>query len=153
MHRGTLKVLLLVVLCAAPARLHAQQFKLFERTVQVHGFASQGYVYTDTNNWLTMQTSGNGSGEFTDMGLNMSAALNDKVRVGAQVYARELGRLGHKVVTGRVDLNRFWNVKVEGHFMDGFGFGAYSNGYYPQVNPGGFAANTNALVMKTGFNF
>jgi hypothetical protein len=58
-----------------------------------------------------------------------------------------------KVVTGRVDINRFWNVKVEGHFMNGYGYGPYPNGFYPQENPDGFAPNTNALVVKTGFNF
>jgi hypothetical protein len=58
-----------------------------------------------------------------------------------------------KVITGRVDLNRFWNVKVEGHFMNGYGSGPYPNGFYTQVNPQGFAPNTNALLVETGFNF
>jgi len=58
-----------------------------------------------------------------------------------------------KVITARVDLNRFWNVKVEGHFMNGYGNSTYPDGFYPQQNPQGFAPNTNALVMKTSFNF
>ncbi|HKN71744.1 MAG TPA: hypothetical protein VJX30_11975 [Terriglobales bacterium] len=58
-----------------------------------------------------------------------------------------------KVVTVRVDLNRFWDVKLEGHFMNGYGFGPYPDGFYSQDNPQGFAPNTNALVVKTGFNF
>ena len=58
-----------------------------------------------------------------------------------------------KVVTGRVDLNKFWNVKMEGHFMNGYGSGPYPNGFYTQVNPSGFAPNTNALVVKTSLNF
>ena len=58
-----------------------------------------------------------------------------------------------KVITGRVDLNRFWNVKVEGHFMNGYGSGPYPNGFYTQVNASGFAPNTNALVLKTSLNF
>jgi len=58
-----------------------------------------------------------------------------------------------KVVTARVDLNRFWNVKVEGHFMDGYGVSTYPDGFYPQVNSQGFKPNTNALVVKTSFNF
>jgi hypothetical protein len=58
-----------------------------------------------------------------------------------------------KVVTGRIDINRFWNVKVEGHFMDGYGAGPYPNGFYPQENPNGFVPNTNALVLLTNFNF
>jgi hypothetical protein len=58
-----------------------------------------------------------------------------------------------KVVTARVDLNRFWDVKAEGHFMNGYGFGPYPDGFYLQDNPQGFAQNTSALVVKTGFNF
>jgi hypothetical protein len=58
-----------------------------------------------------------------------------------------------KVVTARLDLNKFWNVKVEGHFMNGYGFSTFPDGFYPQVNPRGFAPNTNALVIKTGVNF
>lgn len=74
--------------------LHAQQFKLFDRTVQVHGFASQGFVHTDDNNWLTMNTSKIGSGEFTDFGANASTQITDKFRMGAQIYDRNLGQLG-----------------------------------------------------------
>jgi hypothetical protein len=58
-----------------------------------------------------------------------------------------------KAVTANLDLFRFLNVKLEGHFMDGYGFGPYPNGFYPQLNPSGFAAKTKALVLKTGFNF
>jgi len=58
-----------------------------------------------------------------------------------------------KVITTRVDFNRFWNAKVEGHFMSGFGASTFPDGFYPEVNPQGFKPNTNALVVKTGFNF
>ena len=58
-----------------------------------------------------------------------------------------------KVITACVDLNKFWNVKVEGHFMNGYGVSTYPDGFYPQNNPHGFQPNTNALVLKTGFNF
>jgi hypothetical protein len=58
-----------------------------------------------------------------------------------------------KVVTARIDLNRFWNAKIEGHFMDGYGNSTYPDGFYPQVNPQGFKPNTNALVLKTSLNF
>jgi hypothetical protein len=58
-----------------------------------------------------------------------------------------------KVVAARVDLNRFVYVKIEGHFMDGYGMGSYPDGFYPQQNPLGFKPDTNALVVKTGFHF
>ena len=71
----------------------AQEFKLWNRTVQVHGFFSQGYVKTDANNWLSMDSS-QGGGAMTDMGLNISSQVTDRFRVGAQVYDRNVGQLG-----------------------------------------------------------
>jgi len=95
MYRQIVKVgFVCASLWAGHGRLHAQEFKVFDRTVQVHGFVSQGYVRTDGNNWLTMDTQGEGSAAFTDFGLNMSAPITDKLRVGAQVYDRNLGQLG-----------------------------------------------------------
>ncbi len=78
----------------APISMWAQEFKVFDREVQIHGFASQGFVHTDNNNWLTMNTAGLGSGAFTDAGLNASTQVTDKFRIGAQVYDRKLGQLG-----------------------------------------------------------
>jgi hypothetical protein len=85
--------LLCACLCVCPATLRAQEFKLFDRTVQVHGYVSQGFVYTFGNNWLTMNTL-NGSVAMTDFGLNMSSQITDKLRIGAQGYDRDLGQLG-----------------------------------------------------------
>ena len=79
--------------CAGSITLPAQEFKLFDRTVQVHGFVSQGFIYTNDNNWLTMNTS-QGSAAFTDFGLNLSSRITDRLLVGAQVYDRNLGQLG-----------------------------------------------------------
>jgi len=61
--------------------------------VQFHAFASQGYAYTNDNNWLTMNTS-DGSAAMTDFGVNATVQLNDKLRIGAQFYDRNIGHLG-----------------------------------------------------------
>jgi hypothetical protein len=58
-----------------------------------------------------------------------------------------------KVVTARVDLTRYWNVKVEGHFMDGFGGNQSPIGFYTPVNPQGLKPTTNLLLIRTGFAF
>jgi hypothetical protein len=94
MYRRMLGLAFLCV-CFGAGRiaLQAQEFKLFDRAVQVHGFASQGFVYTDDNNWLTMNTS-QGSAAWTDFGLNMSSEVTDRLRIGAQGYDRNLGQLG-----------------------------------------------------------
>jgi hypothetical protein len=74
--------------------LHAQEFKIGKYEVQAHGFGTQGYVKTTNNNWLTMNTSGSGSGAFTDAGFNLGSKITSKLRVGGQVYSRKLGALG-----------------------------------------------------------
>ena len=73
--------------------LHAQEFRLFDRNVQVHGFGSQGFVYTNDNNWLSMNTSA-GSFAMTDGAVNASSQITDRFRVGAQLYDRNVGHMG-----------------------------------------------------------
>ena len=86
--------LALLCFCATRFSVQAQDFRVFDRQVQIHGFASQGFVHTDGNNWLTMYTGDIGSGEFTDFGANASVQITDKFRVGAQFYDRNIGNIG-----------------------------------------------------------
>jgi hypothetical protein len=58
-----------------------------------------------------------------------------------------------KALTARIDVNRFWNVKIEGHFMDGYANTGYPAGFYPLNNVNGFKRNTNGLVLQTSFHF
>jgi hypothetical protein len=76
----------------APGLLRAQfEFKLDDRDVQIHSFASEGFALTNQNNYLTMNTT---SGAFfTDFGFNVTSNVTDKLRVGAQVYDRDIGHL------------------------------------------------------------
>jgi hypothetical protein len=57
------------------------------------------------------------------------------------------------VVTARFDLTRYLIVKVEGHFMDGYGAQDSIRGFYAQNNPDGLKPKTNMLVLRTGLNF
>jgi hypothetical protein len=112
MHRRTV---LLLSICLGAARLsgYAQDFKLFDRTVQVHGWLSQGFAYSNDNNYLTMNTS-SGSLAFTDAGLSMSAPITDRFRIGAQGYVRNIGQLGE----GHPDLDWAYG---DYRFTDWFG--------------------------------
>src|ERR1039458_4116697 len=62
-----------------------------------------------------------------------------------------------KVVTARFDLKSFWTVKVEGHFIDGYGAIDSARGFYDGFPmPGGtagFKPQTNMLMLRTGFSF
>ena len=56
-------------------------------------------------------------------------------------------------VTLRLDPTPFWNIKVEGHFIDGFGNVLSARGFYPRYHPQGIQPVTNMLVLRTGFTF
>jgi hypothetical protein len=56
-------------------------------------------------------------------------------------------------VTARFDLNRFWNVKIEEHFIDGTGSQLVARGFYLRDNTSGFSPNMRLLVIRTGVNF
>ncbi len=92
MYQSTYRFAVICVVLAAFA--HAQEFKVFDHKVQVHGFASQGFAYSDQNNFLTMKTS-DGSAALTDFGVNASTQITDRFRVGAQLYDRNVGELGN----------------------------------------------------------
>jgi hypothetical protein len=90
---NAMRTVLLILLSGGWALTGAQEIPILNRTVQAHGFANQGFIYTNQNNWLTMDTTA-GSFQFTDMGFNLSSELTSRVRVGGQIYSRNLGRLG-----------------------------------------------------------
>jgi hypothetical protein len=58
-----------------------------------------------------------------------------------------------QTATARIDINRFWNVKIEGHFMDGYGDIYSAHGFYARDNATGLKPKTNMLVLRTGFSF
>ncbi len=60
-----------------------------DKSIQIHGFASQGYLHSTNNNFLAESRSG--SYEFTDIGINANWAISDSWRVGGQVFYRNLG--------------------------------------------------------------
>ena len=89
--------LLLAVTFAAIATtsLQAQlgSFNVEGKPIEIHGFASQGFAVSSGNNYLTMNTR-QGSFAFTDFGGNIAVRLTPKLRIGAQIYDRNLGQLG-----------------------------------------------------------
>src|SRR5512141_2963582 len=87
--------MLAMALGAIPASLYAQfNVAVLGRKVQVHSFASQGFAISNDNNYLTMNTS-RGTFAMTDFGANVSTQITDRFRVGAQIYDRNVGRLGN----------------------------------------------------------
>lgn len=62
-------------------------------SVELHGFVSPGFIATTSNNYLAK--SKKGSFEFTEVGLNITTPLTDKLRTGLQLFARDLGPIGN----------------------------------------------------------
>jgi hypothetical protein len=87
--------LALAALCSAPtaAQEPDSTAPIEEPFVDIHGFVSQGFMLSTGNNYLAK--SKRGSFEFSEVGLNVTKNLTGRLRVGMQLFARDLGPLGN----------------------------------------------------------
>lgn len=83
------RVLLGLLLCLWGAGMAAQDLG----DIQIHGFATQGFLYSSHNNYLTMQSS-KGDFEWTQGAISVTDPLSDKLRVGMQLHMYEMGQIG-----------------------------------------------------------
>lgn len=83
------RILILASLCASTGFLFAQDLS----SIQIHGFATQGLLYSSSNNYLSAETS-SGSLQWTDGAVSVSNSLSDKLRVGIQLHMYQLGQFG-----------------------------------------------------------
>ena len=105
-------------------------------------------VTTDTRGWYTAAS------YRISKRLELGSYYSRLVAAWATNHDNPDNHLYDKVVTARVDLNSHWNVKVEGHFMDGYGAPQmYPAGFYTTDNPQGLKPKTNFLMIRTGWNF
>jgi hypothetical protein len=102
------RVLILASLSVCAGTLLAQDLS----NIQIHGFATQGFLYSSNNNYLSTNSS-SGSFAWTDGAVSVSDALSDRLRVGIQLHMYQLGEFGG--VEPQVD----WasgDYKVNEHF-------------------------------------
>ena len=127
--------------------------------LQVHGFISQGFLYTSDNNYLA--NSSRGSFEFTELGLNFTLQPMDRLTLRLQIFSHDLGPIGDY----RATLDWY---SVDYHWQDWLGiragrvklpFGLYNDSsdidsartaiFLPQsIYP---AQNRDFLLAQTGF--
>src|SRR5580704_1957695 len=81
--------LLLCLVCTWPGILCAQDLS----GIQIHGFATQGILYSSHNNYLSMESS-SGSLQWTDGAVSFTDSLTNNLRVGIQLHVYQLGVLG-----------------------------------------------------------
>src|SRR5579863_5154301 len=78
---------LFLCLCASP--MFAQELS----DIQIHGFATQGFLYSSSNNYLSTNSS-SGSFAWTDGVVSFTDPVSDKLRVGVQMHMSQLGEFG-----------------------------------------------------------
>ncbi len=61
--------------------------------VDIHGFISQGYLYSDDHKYLLADTD-DGTFEFNEMGISFATKINADLRIGMQLLSRDLGSIG-----------------------------------------------------------
>lgn len=65
--------------------------------VDIHGFIAQGYLKSTDYDFFHAKTE-DGTFEFNELGLNFSTDLTDSLRMGIQLFAKDLGILGNDEV-------------------------------------------------------
>jgi hypothetical protein len=128
-------------------------------SVEIHGFASQGFILSTHNNYLSANTT-SGSFQYSEIGLNFTKSLTDNLRLGLQLFAQDLGP------SGSFDPKVDW-FYLDYRWRDWLGFRAgrvkIPFGLYNEVNDVDAARvpillpqsvypieNTNFLLAQTG---
>jgi hypothetical protein len=82
-----LYLLLIFTTTSAFAELNTDWLK----QIQIHGFATQGLIFTTDNNFYG--DSDHGSADFTELGINANVQLSPKVRLAGQLLSRHAGNM------------------------------------------------------------
>jgi hypothetical protein len=67
-------------------------------SMDIHGFITQGYMVSSDNNYMA-DTEDDGTFQFNEMGINFSGDVSDRLRMGIQFIARDLGKMGNHEVS------------------------------------------------------
>lgn len=92
----------------------AQNFD--SQDLQIHGFATQGFVVSNNNNYLGMETR-SGSTGWTEAAINVNDNVADKMRVGVQLHYTRLGAFGGDNISvdwalGDYQINRWAGLRA-----------------------------------------
>jgi hypothetical protein len=87
-------VLCALTLCLGTLPVAAQS--LDDLNIQIHGYATQGFLYSNHNNYFTTHSS-DGSPAWTEAVVNVTAQPTPKLRVGVQARYFLLGNFGNQI--------------------------------------------------------
>lgn len=91
-----MKRLLTVLAASLACALSASSQSLEDLNIQIHGYATQGFLYTTQNNIFTTNSS-DGSPAWTEAVLNVTAIPESKLRIGVQARYFLLGNFGNAI--------------------------------------------------------
>src|SRR6266567_3679541 len=83
------RTVLPLLVCMCTIRLLAQDLE----NIQIHGFATQGFLFSSNNNYLSMKSS-IGSLQWTEGAISGSDPVTDNLRVGIQLHMYQMGDFG-----------------------------------------------------------
>jgi len=116
-YADIMKRFILLFALASPIVAFAEDGNWLDK-IQVHGFASQGLIFTTDNNFYG--ESEHGSADMTELGLNASLQLSPKIRLAGQVISRHAGDMDNgspRIDYALLDVNLISSTKGR--------FGAY----------------------------
>jgi hypothetical protein len=91
-----MKRLLVSAMALAMGAIPATAQSLEDLNIQIHGYATQGFLYSTNNNFFTT-TSSNGSPAWTEAVINVGAQPIPKLRVSVQARYFLLGNFGNAI--------------------------------------------------------
>lgn len=158
-----MKILIAVMMLALGAATASAQ-SLDDLNIQIHGYATQGFLYTTQNNFLTTESS-NGSPGWTEAVINVGAQPISKLRIAVQARYQLLGNYANGITLDWASADykaaeffgvRFGKVKVpSGLFNDiqdidpAYNWALLPQGVYPLSSRNGQLATYGAVLYGT----
>src|SRR5580698_2804466 len=63
-------------------------------SIDIHAFVTQGFILSRSNQYLADETT-HGSFQYSEVGLNFTKDLTDRLRLGLQLFAEDIGPTGN----------------------------------------------------------
>ena len=79
-----------VSVAAAPARAVTLGVEDDPKALQVHAFLGQGFMLTKDNNYIDSNSS-HGTAQVSEVGINFTKPITDRLRFGVQLFAQDFG--------------------------------------------------------------
>lgn len=85
-------IITIVLMISVAGNIHAYEYQ----GIDIRGFVSQGYLYSSNNNFFAETEKG--TPQFNEAAINFSADVSDRLRLGIQFLARDMGSIGNNEI-------------------------------------------------------